>query len=126
MLVPVPVFRAARTAAQSVLMVVMFADVIPAEVTAAASALYAVVRSVVCCAVGELVYRASNWLRSVASPASLVPEALAVTRLFSNDLRAEPLLGDRPSASRVWNAARIAVNWPIVVLDASSMVWTSF
>jgi hypothetical protein len=38
---------AASTAAQSVLMVVMSADVIFEELTAAASALYAVVKSVV-------------------------------------------------------------------------------
>ena len=102
--------RAASTAAQSVLIVVMFADVIPAEVTAAARELYAVVRSAVCCDVGELVYRASNWPSSVALSLSVVPEAFAVTRLFSNDLSAEPLLGASPSASRVWNDARIAVN----------------
>ena len=46
---------AARTAAQSVSMVVMSAEVMFAEVTAAASTLYAVVRSVVSCVVGELV-----------------------------------------------------------------------
>jgi hypothetical protein len=46
---------AARTADQSVLMRVMSAEVIFEEVTAAASALYAVVRSVVSCVVGELV-----------------------------------------------------------------------
>ncbi len=46
---------AARTADQSVLMVVMSAEVMFEEVTAAASASYAVVRSVVCCVVGELV-----------------------------------------------------------------------
>lgn len=51
---------AARTADQSVLMSVMSADVIFEEVTAAATALYAVVRSVVSCVVGELVYSASN------------------------------------------------------------------
>jgi hypothetical protein len=46
---------AERTAAQSVLIVVMFADVMFDELTAAASALYAVARSVVCWAVGVVV-----------------------------------------------------------------------
>lgn len=117
---------AARTADQSVLIVVMSADVMFAEVTACARALYAVVRSVVCCVVGELVYKASNWPSSVASPARVVPEAAAVTRLFSNDWSAERLLGESPSLANVWNAARTAVNSPTVVPEASSIVWTSF
>ena len=75
---------AAWTAAQSASIVEISAAVIPADVTAAAKASYAVVRSVFSWAVGELVYRASNWLSNVESVARFVPEALAVTRLFSN------------------------------------------
>ena len=44
-----------KTADQSVSIVVMSAEVMFDDVTAAASALYAVVRSVVSCVVGELV-----------------------------------------------------------------------
>jgi hypothetical protein len=106
-------------------MVVMFAEVMFEEVTADASALYAAVRSVVCWVVGELVYSASNWLNSVALPVRVVPEAKAVTRPFSNDLSAESLLGERPSLWSVWKAARMAVNWPTVVLEASSIFWMS-
>ena len=51
---------AARTAAQSVLIAVMLAEVMFEELTAAASTLYAAVRSVVCWVVGELVYNAIN------------------------------------------------------------------
>jgi hypothetical protein len=58
-------------------------------------------------------------------PVRVVPEAKAVTRLFSNDESAEELLGVRPSLLSVWKAARIAVSWPTVVPEASSIVWTS-
>jgi hypothetical protein len=115
-----------RTAAQSVLIFVMSAEVIFDEVTAAASALYAVVRSVFSCVVGELVYRFLNCERSVASPLKVVPEAKAVTRLFSNDRSALSLFGYSPSLESVLNAARIAVSSPIVVSEASAIVWTSF
>src|SRR5208337_3994721 len=63
---------------------------------------------------------------SVVSPANVVPDAYAVTRLFSNELRADRLLGARPSLARAWNATLMAVRSPTVVPDASSIVWTSF
>lgn len=116
---------AARTADQSLSMVVMSAEVMFDEVTAAASALYAVVRSVVSCVVGELVYIASNWLRSVESPASVVPEAIAVTRLFSNEVSADWLLGVSPSLASVSKAERIAASSPTVVPEDCSIVRTS-
>ena len=47
------------------------------------------------------------------------------TRLSSNDESALELLGSRPSLERVWNAAWMAANWPIVVPEASSIVWIS-
>jgi hypothetical protein len=59
-------------------------------------------------------------------PVRVVPEAKAVTRLFSNDWSADRLLGERPSLASVWKAARIAVSSPTVVPEASSIVWTSF
>ena len=93
--------RAESTADQSVSMVERSLDVIFADFTAATSALYAVVRSVVCVSEGELVYSASNWPSSVVSVAMSVPFAFALafatTRLSSNDRSAEPLLGERPS-----------------------------
>jgi hypothetical protein len=76
---------AARTAAQSVSIVVRLAEVMLEDVTAAARALYAVVRSVVSCDVGELVYSASNWASKVELPVSVVPLANDLTRLFSKD-----------------------------------------
>lgn len=117
---------AAWTAAQAVSMVEISVDVIPADVTAAARVLYAVVKSVVSWVVGELVYRASNWLSKVESVARSVPDALAVTRLSSNDWSAELLLGDSPSLLSVCMATRIAVSSPIVVPEARSIVWMSF
>ena len=114
-----------RTADQSLLIVVMSDEVMFDEVTAAARALYAVVRSVVSWVVGELVYRASNWLSSVESPASVVPEAKAVTRLFSNESRADWLLGVSPSLVSVSKAERIAASSPTVVPEACSIVRTS-
>src|SRR5262249_9226875 len=53
------------------------------------------------------------------------PFAKDLTRLSSNDDSALVLLGFRPSTERVWNAARIAASSPIVVPEASSMVWMS-
>lgn len=58
-------------------------------------------------------------------PVSVVPLANDFTRLSSNDESALELVGFRPSLDRVWNAARMAVNSPIVVPEASSMVWMS-
>jgi hypothetical protein len=103
-------------------MVVISLDVMFEEVTAAARALYAAVRSVVCCVVGELVYRASNWSSRVVSPLRVVPEAKAVTRLSSNEASAERLLGESPSLERVWKSARIVANSPMVVPDTFSIV----
>ena len=61
----------------------------------------------------------------MALPVSVVPFANDLTRLSSNDESALELLGLRPSLARVWKAAWMAVNWPIVVPEASSMVWMS-
>src|SRR5688500_2420391 len=94
-------------------------------VTAAASALYAAVRSVVCSAVGELVYGAVDGGSSVALPVRVVPLAKAVTRPFWNDASADALVGERPSALRVRKAALIAVSWPTVVPDLAWIAWTS-
>ncbi len=49
-----------------------------------------------------------------------------MTKVFSNDSRADWLLGVRPSVLSVVNAAAIAANWLTVVPDAISIVSTSF
>jgi hypothetical protein len=56
---------------------------------------------------------------------SVVPEAEAVTRLFSNDFSADSLLGESPSLASVWKVALIAVSWLTVVFEASSIVCIS-
>ena len=48
-----------------------------------------------------------------------------MTRLFSKDLRADWLRGERPSFFSVWKADLIAASSPIVVLEALSIVETS-
>jgi hypothetical protein len=58
-------------------------------------------------------------------PVKAVPEAETVTRLFSNDLSADSLVGVSPSVLSVSNAVAIAASWPTVVSEASSIVWTS-
>jgi hypothetical protein len=72
-----------------------------------------------------LVYRASNWLNNVELPVSVVPEANAVTRPFSNDVSADWLLGASPSLVSVSKAERIAASFPTVVADACSIDRTS-
>ena len=52
--------------------------------------------------------------------------ALAVTRLFSNDLSAASLLGERPSLASVRKATLIPVSSPTVVFEPSSIVSISF
>jgi hypothetical protein len=123
-------FSAVCTAVQSLLIVVISADVMFDEVTAAASASYAALRSFICCVVSDVdededdgVYRPSNWLKSVGLSLRVVPGVVsAVTRLFSNDASAEWLLSVRPSLARVWKSCRIVASSPIVVPDLLSIV----